>query len=52
MRYATTLVAMASLTVHPDRLLPTEPGVRDLARRLYAEASTPFEGLPDLSGGD
>jgi glucuronate isomerase len=27
---------MATLTVHPDRLLPTEPGVRDLARRLYA----------------
>jgi len=37
MRYAATLGAMASLTVHPDRLLPTEPGVRDLARRLYAE---------------
>jgi len=31
-----TLLAMATLTVHPDRLLPTEPGVRDLARRLYA----------------
>jgi glucuronate isomerase len=28
---------MASLTVHPDRLLPTEPGVRDIARRLYRE---------------
>ena len=27
---------MASLTVHPDRLLPPEPGVRDIARRLYA----------------
>jgi glucuronate isomerase len=27
---------MATLTVHPDRLLPTEPGVRDLARRLYS----------------
>jgi len=27
---------MATLTVHPDRLLPTEPGVRDVARRLYA----------------
>ncbi|MEV4704287.1 glucuronate isomerase [Actinoplanes sp. NPDC049316] len=27
---------MASLTVHPDRLLPTEPGVRGIARRLYA----------------
>jgi glucuronate isomerase len=26
---------MASLTVHPDRLLPAEPGVRDIARRLY-----------------
>jgi glucuronate isomerase len=22
--------------VHPDRLLPTDPGVRDIARRLYA----------------
>src|SRR5690348_11040199 len=29
-------LAMATLTVHPDRLLPTEPGVRDVARRLYA----------------
>jgi glucuronate isomerase len=27
---------MATLTVHPDRLLPTEPGVRDIARRLYS----------------
>jgi glucuronate isomerase len=27
---------MATLTVHPDRLLPVEPGVRDIARRLYA----------------
>lgn len=26
---------MATLTVHPDRLLPTEPSVRDIARRLY-----------------
>ncbi|WP_454083341.1 glucuronate isomerase [Georgenia sp. Marseille-Q6866] len=26
----------ASLDVHPDRLLPTEPEVRDVARRLYA----------------
>ena len=30
------LPAMATLTVHPDRLLPAEPGVRDIARRLYA----------------
>jgi len=37
MRYAATLGTMAPLTVHPDRLLPAEPGVRDLARRLYAE---------------
>jgi glucuronate isomerase len=28
---------MATLTLHPDRLLPAEPGVRDIARRLYAE---------------
>ena len=27
---------MASLTAHPDRLLPTDPAVRDIARRLYA----------------
>ncbi|AGZ41650.1 glucuronate isomerase [Actinoplanes friuliensis] len=27
---------MATLTVHPDRLLPADPGVRDIARRLYA----------------
>ncbi len=26
----------ASLHVHPDRLLPTQPEVRDVARRLYA----------------
>jgi len=26
---------MAALTLHPDRLLPVEPGVRDIARRLY-----------------
>lgn len=27
---------MAALTLHPDRLLPADPGVRELARRLYA----------------
>ena len=27
------------LRLHPDRLLPTDPGVRDLARRLYAEVA-------------
>jgi glucuronate isomerase len=27
---------MAALMVHPDRLLPSEPAVRDVARRLYA----------------
>jgi glucuronate isomerase len=26
---------MATLTVHPDRLLPSEPAVRDVARRLF-----------------
>ncbi|AGL19849.1 glucuronate isomerase [Actinoplanes sp. N902-109] len=26
---------MAALTVHPDRLLPAEPGVRAIARELY-----------------
>jgi len=26
---------MAALTLHPDRLLPAEPGVREIARRLY-----------------
>jgi glucuronate isomerase len=26
---------MAELRLHPDRLLPAEPGVRDIARRLY-----------------
>lgn len=26
---------MAALTLHPDRLLPADPGVRFLARRLY-----------------
>ncbi len=28
-----------SLTLHPDRLLPVDPGVRDIARRLYAEVA-------------
>jgi len=36
---------MATLTVHADRLLPTEPAVRDIARRLYAEVRP----LPILS---
>jgi glucuronate isomerase len=27
---------MATLTVHPDRLLPVEPSAREIARRLYA----------------
>jgi glucuronate isomerase len=36
---------MASLTVHPDRLLPAEPGVRDIARRLY----TAVRDLPIVS---
>jgi glucuronate isomerase len=35
-RCVATLTAMATLTVHPDRLLPPEPAVRDIARRLYA----------------
>jgi glucuronate isomerase len=36
---------MASLTVHPDRLLPTEPGARGIARRLSAAV----RDLPILS---
>lgn len=28
---------MAALTLHPDRLLPADPGVRSIARRLYQE---------------
>lgn len=36
---------MATLTLHPDRLLPAEPGVRDIARRLYAGV----RGLPIVS---
>jgi len=28
---------MAALTLHPDRLLPADPGVRSLARRLYSD---------------
>ena len=27
---------MADLRLHPDRLLPAEPPVRDIARELYA----------------
>lgn len=34
-----------SLVPHPDRLLPAEPGVRDIARKLYAQVSA----LPILS---
>src|SRR4051812_14148981 len=30
------------LSLHPDRALPAEPGVRDIARRLYARTG----GLP------
>ncbi|KRA80829.1 glucuronate isomerase [Altererythrobacter sp. Root672] len=33
------------LELHPDRLLPAEPGVRALARELYAEVA----GLPIIS---
>jgi glucuronate isomerase len=36
---------MPSLTVHPDRLLPAEPGEREIARRLY----TAVRGLPIVS---
>jgi glucuronate isomerase len=32
---AATLGRMAALTLHPDRLLPADPGVRSIARRLY-----------------
>ncbi len=28
---------MDALALHPDRLLPADPGTRDIARRLYAE---------------
>ncbi|MEL4505320.1 glucuronate isomerase [Luteococcus sp. H138] len=34
-----------AMTLNPDRLLPAEPGVRDIARRLYAEV----KDLPILS---
>jgi len=34
-----------TLSLHPDRLFPAEPGVRALARELYAEAA----GLPIVS---
>lgn len=34
-----------SLDMHPDRLFPPEPAVRDIARRLYTEV----EGLPIIS---
>jgi glucuronate isomerase len=33
------------LELHPDRLFPADPGVRDIARRLYAEVA----GLPIVS---
>lgn len=31
---------MTALAPHPDRLFPADPGVRDIARRLYAEVAT------------
>ncbi|GAB3261020.1 glucuronate isomerase [Kineosporia babensis] len=34
-----------TLTLHPDRALPTDPAVRELARRIYAQTS----GLPIVS---
>ncbi|MGZ6014089.1 MAG: glucuronate isomerase, partial [Caulobacteraceae bacterium] len=33
------------LTLHPDRLFPADPAVRDVARRLYGEVA----GLPIIS---
>jgi glucuronate isomerase len=36
---------MAALTLHPDRLLPADPGVRSIARRLYQEV----QDLPIIS---
>ncbi|MBU2664702.1 glucuronate isomerase [Actinoplanes bogorensis] len=30
---------MAALTLHPDRLLPADPGVRSIARRLYEQVA-------------
>ncbi|HET8595725.1 MAG TPA: glucuronate isomerase [Intrasporangium sp.] len=30
------MTSTASLTLHPDRLFPPDPGVRDIARRLYS----------------
>jgi len=30
-------MAAAPLTLHPDRLLPPDPGVREIARRLYTQ---------------
>jgi glucuronate isomerase len=31
---------MSALAPHPDRLLPADPGVRELARRLYSAVAT------------
>src|SRR4051812_29430376 len=39
------MAAPVALDRHPDRLLPAEPGVRDIARRLYAA----IRELPILS---
>ena len=33
------------LALNPDRLFPSDPGQRDIARRLYAEVA----GLPIIS---
>ena len=40
-----TADTQASLDVHPDRLLPSQPEVRDVARRLYAT----IKDLPIIS---
>jgi glucuronate isomerase len=41
----TTLAAARPLALDPDRLLPVDPGTREIARRLYAAVA----GLPIIS---
>lgn len=41
----TATTTASRLSLHPDRLLPVDPGTRDVARRIYAEVA----GLPIVS---
>jgi glucuronate isomerase len=41
----TTLAPAGPLALDPDRLLPADPGTREIARRLYAAVAGQVRGL-------